>query len=133
MYYKNFRARLKGGYFVREPVPSYQIHGKKGSFLKTRADVQETSLQAKMKPDVVGYGMEPVSEQGLLHTEKNGVIIRERVPTLSGNYMNYFEGMHRAITANMIEPVTADDGIRVMRIIEAGFQSNASGKVISIV
>ena len=41
LYYTTFRVRLKAGFFVREAVPSYIIHGKIGSFLKPRGDVQE--------------------------------------------------------------------------------------------
>ncbi|MEJ0033859.1 MAG: Gfo/Idh/MocA family oxidoreductase [Bacteroidota bacterium] len=71
LYYKNFRVRLHSSYFVREPVPSYVVYGRLGSFLKTRGDVQEAKLQAGEKPTKEGW-TEPESEQGLLHTENMG-------------------------------------------------------------
>jgi len=49
-----------------------------GSFLKTRADIQESKLQAGEKPTKEGWA-EPDSEQGLLHTEKDGKVIKEKI------------------------------------------------------
>jgi hypothetical protein len=30
LYYDTFRVRLKASFFVRESIPAYQVHGKKG-------------------------------------------------------------------------------------------------------
>jgi hypothetical protein len=38
-------VRLKASFFVREAIPAYQVHGKKGSFLKPREDGQEAVLK----------------------------------------------------------------------------------------
>jgi scyllo-inositol 2-dehydrogenase (NADP+) len=131
LYYKNFRVRLHSGYFVREPVPSYVIYGRKGSFLKTRADVQEAKLQAGEKPTIEGW-YESETEQGFLHTEVNGKIVKEEVYTLSGNYYEYYDGVYQAIAHNKPMPVTADDGINVMRVIDAVYLSSKQGKVITL-
>ena len=40
--------------------------------------------------------------------------------------------MYQAIANNESEPVTAQDGINVMKIIEAAFQSNDQKKVIDL-
>lgn len=131
-YYPDLRVRLKAGYQVREPIPSYVVHGRKGSFLKSRGDVQEALLLDNQKPNLTDWGTEPVSEQGLLHTEKDGKLIREKVPTLQGNYYDYYNGVYEAIAHNKPMPVTAEDGIRVMQIIDAALQSNAEGKLIRL-
>lgn len=132
LYYPAFRVRLKAGYFIRETVPAFQLHGKKGSFLKPRGDVQEASLLKGIKPNEPGYGIEPVEMEGIIHTEKNSVEIREKVKTLSGNYMDYYEGIYEAISQNTPEPVTAQDGVNVMRLIEAAIKSNAEGCVVKL-
>jgi scyllo-inositol 2-dehydrogenase (NADP+) len=130
-YYEKFRVRLHSGYYVREPVPSYVIYGRDGTFLKSRADVQETKLQAGEKPTKEGWG-EPESERGLLHTEKNGKVIKEKIPTLPGNYYAYYDGVYEAIANGKDMPVTADDGIRVMKVIDAVYKSSKEGKVIKL-
>lgn len=129
-YYKNLRVRLKGGLFVRESMPGFIVHGTKGSFLKNRTDVQEINLVAGKVPDTPDWGTEPESEQGLLHTEKDGRIIREKVQSLQGNYYDYYDQVYKAITEGTPMPVTADDGINVMRIIESAIQSCNEKKVI---
>ncbi len=132
LYYPTKRIRLKAGYLMREPVPSYIVHGTKGSFLKSRADVQEALLLKGFKPDTADWGTEPATEQGLLHTEKNGDIIRERIPTLQGNYFEFYNQLYKALKNEGTLPVTAQDGVNVMRIIEAAFKSSEEGIVVEI-
>lgn len=132
LYYTNFRLRLKAGFFVREPNPSYMIHGKKGSFLKSHGDLQEDELKLGNKPNLTTWGTEKENQEGLLHTEIDGKIIREKVPTLQGNYYDFFDGVYEAIINGKSEPVTAQDGVNVMQIIEAAFQSNEQKRVIDL-
>lgn len=130
--YPSFRIRLKAGYIVRELLPSYIFHGTKGSFLKSRGDIQEPSLLKGMKPNTIDWGAEPESEQGLLHTEKDGAVIREKIPTLNGNYFDFYDGVYHALTIDKSMPVTVDDGINVMRIIEAAIKSNQLKSAVSL-
>jgi predicted dehydrogenase len=124
------RVRLRASYFAREPVPSYILHGTKGSFLKTRADVQEATLQLGKKPVGSDWGTEPQSEKGILHTEVDGKVIRESVKSLQGNYFDYYEGVYKAIVNNQAPPVTAADGVLVMKVIEAAFRSHHEKRII---
>jgi scyllo-inositol 2-dehydrogenase (NADP+) len=132
LYYPGFRVRLKSGYIVREPLAAFVVHGSKGSFLKSRADVQEADLLAGIKPNLTDWGTEPEKERGLLHTEKDGQPIREYVPSRQGNYYDFYDGVYNSLTQGDPMPVTVDDGINVMRIIEAAITSNAEKRVISL-
>lgn len=132
LYYTDFRVRLKAGFFVREPIPSYVLHGKKGSFLKPRGDVQEDDLKLGRKPNLTNWGKELPANEGLLHTELNTEIVREKIPTLHGNYYDFFEGLYQSITNNSVEPVTAQDGINVMKIIEAVIKSSQTKQLINL-
>ena len=132
LFYENLNVRLKASFFVREMLPSYVLHGKKGSFLKPRGDIQEDELKLGKKPNSTDWGKEPENLQGILHTEIEGEIIREKVPTLLGNYTDLFEGLYQSITQNIEEPVTAQDGENVMLIIEKAIESNELKKVVSV-
>ncbi|MEN9685068.1 MAG: hypothetical protein RLZZ28_854 [Bacteroidota bacterium] len=132
LYYPTMRVRLKSGYQVREPYPSFAVHGRKGSFLKSRADVQETLLAANQPPNLNEWGTEPLAEQGLLHTEKEGAVIREKIPTLQGNYYHYYEGIFQSIRKQEPVQVSASDGILVMQIIEAAQQSSRERRVVDL-
>ncbi|WP_418264378.1 Gfo/Idh/MocA family oxidoreductase [Flavobacterium faecale] len=124
LFYPDFRVRLKAGFFNREMIPSFILQGKKGSFFKHRGDVQEDQLKRNHKPNLTNWGTEDKALEGLLHTEIDGKVIRKKIPTLQGNYYDFFDGMYQAIANNTTEPVTAQQGIQVMQIIEAVIQSN---------
>lgn len=132
LYYPNLRVRLKSGFFVREAIPAYSIHGKKGSFLKQRGDLQEDALKLSEKPNLQTWKAEVEGNEGILHTEINGAIIREKVQTELGNYNDYFEGVYQSIAFDAKELVTAQDGVNVMRIIEAALQSSNQKKAIDL-
>jgi predicted dehydrogenase len=132
LFYPSHRVILKCSYYVREAMPGYQLHGTLGSFIKHKTDVQETDLLASKKPGRTDWGKEPESQQGLLHTEKDGKVVKEYIPSLQGNYADYYEGMYRAIRNNAEVPVTGEEGKRVIRIIEAAIKSNKEKKVVEI-
>ena len=130
--YEDVRVRLKSSFFVREANPAYTIHGKKGSVLKPRGDVQEDELKIGKKPNRENWGTEPDQLQGILHTEIEGNPVREKIKTLQGNYFEFFDGVYDSIINNKREPVTAQDGIKVMQIIEAAIASNIHKKIINL-
>jgi scyllo-inositol 2-dehydrogenase (NADP+) len=132
LYYADKRVNLHAGFFNREQLPGYIIQGRKGSFFKARADVQEDTLKTGAKPNLADWGTEPEEKSGLLHTEANGEVVRKTIPTLQGNYYELFEGVYKAITEGATEPVTAEDGARVMKIIDAAIESSAQRKVINL-
>ena len=132
LYYPRLRVRLKSGYHYREPIPAYTLFGTRGSFHKSRADVQERDLQSGISPASPDWGIEPKDEEGWLHTETNEGVIRENWPTEPGNYLHYYEAIHQCIRERAPIPVSADAGIQVMRIIEAALQSSSQQKVIPL-
>ncbi len=132
LFYPNQRVILKSSYYVREPLPGNILNGTKGTFFKSKADVQEKQLKDGKKPGGSVWGKELESEKGLLHTEKEGKIIKEYIPTLNGDYMEYYEGIYIAIRDGGPIPVTAEDGTKVIKIIEVALQSNLEKRVISV-
>lgn len=132
LFYQSHKVILKSSYFVREALPGNILHGTKGSFIKTKADVQEKQLLECKKPNSIDWGTEPESDKGLLHTEINGKIIKEFIPTLKGDYMEYYNGMYEAIRNNKPIPVTAEDAMNVIKIIEIIKKSSTLKKVIEL-
>lgn len=132
LYYPNLRVRLKASYSVREALPGYIIHGLKGSFIKPKTDVQEALLQAGNIPGGKDWGREPETEKGLLHTEIDGIEERKYIDSEQGNYDDYYSGIYEAIRNNKPVPVTAEEGMKVIRIIETAFESSEAQKVIQL-
>ncbi len=132
LYYPNLRVRVKSSYLVREALPAFILHGSKGSFLKSRADIQEAALQAHTLPQSPGWGEEPVEEEGLLHTEINGEVVRKKIPTMAGNYYDYYDGVYQALSNNKPVPVPVEDALEIIRIIREAKKSSNEGRVVKL-
>jgi predicted dehydrogenase len=132
LFYNHFRVRLHSSLLVREPLPAYILHGKKGSFIKAKTDVQEVALQAGKIPNTPDWGKEPENEKGFLHTERNGEIIKKPISSEPGNYIEYYDRIYKAMRLQQPLPVTAEEGLNVIRIITAAYKSNREKKVVGI-
>lgn len=132
LFYPDHRVTLKSSYYVREPMPGYQLHGTLGSFIKHKTDIQETDLQGHKKPGGNDWGIEPESQKGLLHTEKNGRIIKEYIQSEKGNYGDYYAAVYESVRKDKPMPVTGDEGKNVIQIIEMAFRSNNEKQVIEL-
>ena len=132
LYYPKLRVRIKSSYLVREPLPGYILHGSKGSFIKPKTNIQEESLQQNKVLGKSDWGIEPESERGLLHTEKDGKVIKEYISSEHGNYGDYYNGIYEAIRNDKPVPVSAEDGLKVIKIIEGAFKSSNEKKVVEI-
>lgn len=127
LYYANKRVRLHAGFYNREALPGYVLQGTLGSFMKARADVQEDQLKAGMKPGDAGWGQEDDAFRGLLHTAAGGKIIRQHIPTLPGDYRDFYEALYQSFIMDAPLAVSTTDAIAVMKIMDAALQSQANG------
>jgi len=132
LYYTDMRVRLHSSYLVREALPGYILHGTKGSFIKAKTNVQEEALDKGIVPGEDNWGIEPESEKGLLHTEKHGEVIKKYISSERGAYADYFTEIYKAIRENCKAPVTAEEGLNVIKIINAAFKSSKNKKVITL-
>ena len=132
LYYDKMRVRVKSSYVVREPLPGYVFHGLQGSFIKPKTNIQEEMLQAGKVPGTADWGTEPESERGLLHTGIDGKEIREYISSEQGNYGDYYQGIYEAIRNGKPLPVTAEEGLSVIKIIEAAYESNKTNRVVEL-
>jgi scyllo-inositol 2-dehydrogenase (NADP+) len=115
---------LKAGMLVREPGPRYAIHGRLGSFIKSGEDPQEALLRKGVLPTAAGWGQESPDIYGLLHTESNGKMIKERYPSLAGNYGGFYDDLYRTIRKGDPLNVKPEQGYNVIRLIELATESH---------
>ncbi|CAH8283684.1 putative dehydrogenase [Mariniflexile fucanivorans] len=130
LFYPSHRVILKSSYYVREALPGYIIHGTNGSFIKPKTDVQEKDLQSGKIPGTCNWGTESDKDNGWLHTEMDGEIIKKHIPTLKGDYMAYYDGIYETLRNNKQVPVSAEEGLNVIKIIELALKSHKERKVI---
>ncbi|RLJ77761.1 Gfo/Idh/MocA family oxidoreductase [Pedobacter alluvionis] len=105
---------------VVNPQPGFILHGVNGSFIKHRTDIQEEQLLAGMKLTDPGYGVEPANKDGLLTTiDVGGNKTEEIIKSEVGSYLPLFEAVYQAITNNQPYPVTREDVLAQLEIIES--------------
>jgi scyllo-inositol 2-dehydrogenase (NADP+) len=130
LYYHEVKVTLKAGYLVRLPGPRYLLHGTEGSFLKWGTDPQEEQLKAGILPGGPDWGRESEEHWGVLDTTVKGLDYREKMESLPGNYLAYYDTIYRALTSGQPPGVTATEGRDVIRIIEAALKSDQERKAI---
>ena len=130
LFYDPLTVTLKASYLVKEPGPRYLLHGTLGSFVKSGSDPQEEALIAGAVPGGEGWGIEITDNWGILHTDHNGVSSRTRFKTLPGNYMKFYDYLYESIISGQKPPVTAEDGLNVIRVIETAYRSHYEKRVV---
>lgn len=130
--YPDVKVSLRAGYLMREETPRYYIHGTEGSFVKHGLDPQEELLKTGAVPAGADWGKEPESEWGILNTNIQGLHCRGKIETLPGNYMAFYDDIHRSLTQHTRPQTDAASVLPVIRIIEAAFESSRRGEVIRL-
>lgn len=119
MEYPTHLAIIKSSYLVKADLPRYIIHGTNGSFVKYGLDPQEQALKDKRDPRSPDWGAESESTWGTLTTTTE---VR-KIPTLPGNYAAFYKNVCAAIRKGAGLSVSAEQGARVIQLIEACQQS----------
>jgi len=132
LYYPGLRVRLKASNLVRELSTAYMLYGTKGSFFQQRSDLQEQQLLEGAIPSFEPWCIAPSSADGLLHTEINGEEVRKEMHSTPGNYIGYFQDLYLTLTEKAPNPVTGEEGLRNIKIIEAALQCVAEKRLIEL-
>jgi predicted dehydrogenase len=123
--YPTMRVKLSASCLVSGGAPRYMLHGSLASFEKQGLDMQESQLKAGLLPGAVGFGLDPVP--GLLHHSVNDLVSSEEIVMPLGQYTNYYAAVRDAALGLAKNPVTAEEGVFIMQVLEAAQQSAAIG------
>ena len=111
---------LTASMLVADPQAAFVMHGRSGSYIKQRSDVQEEQLLAGMKLTDPGYGVEPEDKQGMLTCiAEDGSKSQQWVPAEVGSYLPLFDDVYRSIVYNESFPVTREQVLTQLQILEA--------------
>lgn len=102
----------------------FTLHGTLGSYEKWGFDPQENALQAGQTFGTPGFGSEPQNAWGVLTLPDAQP---EPVPTLRGDYREYYANVRDAILGRAKLQVTVRDAWCVARLIELARESSKSG------
>ncbi|MFK3740646.1 oxidoreductase [Massilia sp. TN1-12] len=118
-YADGLRVELGASMLAAAPRPRVVLHGTRGSYVKPSLDPQEAALKAGLLPDgSARWGVDV--EDGIATIEEDGTLVTRPVPTPDGAYPAYYAGVRDAILGKGPNPVTAEQALTVMRLLDAG-------------
>ncbi|MCP3712819.1 oxidoreductase [Paraburkholderia sp. CNPSo 3274] len=113
-------------------APRFAIHGTRGSYLKNGLDTQEDQLKDGLRPGQPGFGAG--NEAGRLHVLRDdGQEADLDVPNAAGNYADLYRALAAAIREGKPFPVSPQDAIDVMTLVELAMQSAQEGRTLAFV
>ncbi len=108
-----------------------RVYGEKGSFTSYGTDVQVEAIYAGKRPadDLTGWGYEAQPNWGTLNTGQGS----ERVPSEQGAYHAYYEAFAKAVRDGSEPPVTPEQAIEVLAVMDAAFISARENRVVDVI
>jgi len=128
LHYADKEVLLHSSPFCAAPTQRFVLQGTLGSYHKYGLDPQEEALRAGELPGSPGWGLEPASRHGSLHTEQE----THGLPTLAGNYQLFYQQLADALQHRRPPPVTPADALRGIRLIELAYRSHAQGRTLEV-
>ncbi len=128
--YGPLRVILHSSMMTTIPGPALEVQGALGAFVKFDMDTQEEMLKAGRTPGDAGWGNDPGI--GTFTPIVNNLPGQaESIIATPGNYLAYYEAVAQAIRENAPNPVTGEDALKVMKLLELGFVSSREGRRIN--
>jgi len=121
-YGKGPQVYITTSYLAAESSSAYVLHGTQGSFRKERSDVQEDQLNEGMSPLHPDFGRESDADEGLLtYFAASQEKLIEKVPARSSNFSDLFELVFQHIRNDQPYPITEEQVIAQLEILEQPF------------
>ncbi|WP_394687545.1 oxidoreductase [uncultured Xanthomonas sp.] len=129
--YPRLRVVLHAGSLVAANGLRFALHGSGGSYVKHGLDTQEAQLRAGVAPGAPGWGEDPLPGQ-LRLVGADGTHAVQTLPAPRGDYRDCYAAFREAIAGRAPAPVDAAQALAVMRLLEAGVRSAASGCSVTL-
>jgi predicted dehydrogenase len=126
--YDRLRVILHASLLAPGGVARTLIHGTRASWMKRDVDVQERQLVAGMRPDAVGFGIDP--NPGILYDGATGEQTAISAP--AGNEFAYYVGIREAMLGRQPNPVSSEQATAVMAVLEKSFESGEKGQTLPL-
>jgi predicted dehydrogenase len=111
--------------------PRFSVHGTRGSYVKFGLDTQEDQLKAGLRPGQAGFG--GGNAAGTIRAQEGERLVESQVPTREGEYAAFYRAVAQAVKNGDPFPVTPQDAVDVMTIIELAHESARTGTRVPFV
>ncbi|WP_416137677.1 oxidoreductase [Halomonas sp. HK25] len=125
--YDGLRVTLQASSLVAEPTPRFRVHGTRGSYVTFGLDPQEAWLKAGKAP-APGWGDDPQAGRLMLAEREGESAEGLEYPNLPGDWPAYYAGIAEALLRGTPPPVTLDEAMDVMTLLETGLDSYRQGR-----
>ena len=124
LYYESpFKVSIKSSYFRVTKRPSFELYGKRGSFIKQTTDRQEEHLKLFYMPSNDDFGVDLPEHYGTLtYYDDEGNYHEEKVVSEVGDYGRIYQGVYDSIINGKEKIVKDKETIRQIEILEEGIQ-----------
>jgi predicted dehydrogenase len=116
--YPDMRVTLEASLLDAGALPRSVLYGTEGTWAKYGADVQETQLQEKMSPLNPAFGVD--ASKTIFYGGDGSTV---ELNSVAGNQLGFYSAVRDAIVNGTEPPVSLDDALAVMTILDASFQS----------
>ncbi|HEY0779497.1 MAG TPA: Gfo/Idh/MocA family oxidoreductase [Gemmatirosa sp.] len=120
------RSHLMASALAGQPGARFRVSGSAGAYVKFGLDPQEAALAAGGRPGARVWGEEPEAAWGTLGAGEQG----RRVRTEAGAYERFYAGVRDAIREGAAPPVSIEDAVAGLAVIEAALRSSREGVVV---
>ena len=127
--YPKLRVVLHAGSLVPAQQLRFAVHGTRASYVKHGLDPQESVLRKGGIPGQPGWGIDPLP--GVLCTATADGVKTEAVQGIPGDYVRYYAEMRDAILHGGPAPVTPQQALEVMAMLEWALQSSTTRREIA--
>ncbi|SDZ97905.1 oxidoreductase [Variovorax sp. YR216] len=123
------RVVLHATTLAAHAAPRYIVHGTRGSYIKRGVDPQEDALRAGGRPTDAAWGADPVDGE-LTVCAADGRMQTRKLPTKAGDYVAYYAALRDAILGKGPNPVSPDQAVELMELLDLGRQSATEGRAL---
>jgi predicted dehydrogenase len=117
-YPEGLRAILAQSMLAPDPRPHYRVQGTRGVYVKYALDPQEALLRAGHPVGGNDWGVEPEKDWGTMTLWNGGELTQQKIPTLRGDYRDFYTQVRDAVLGNAKPPVTTDQALQLMYTLE---------------
>jgi predicted dehydrogenase len=127
LHYGDKQVVLSASPYMAAENPRFVAQGEHATYIKQGLDGQEEGLKNGANPLQAEFGQEAAHLWGRLHTAEGS----SAIPTLQGEYLDFYRQLLDALRHQAPVPVAMADGVEVIRLITLAEQSAAEGRRVS--
>jgi predicted dehydrogenase len=137
---KGMLAHCRTSYLACINAPRFLLHGTRGSFKKHGLDPQEPALDGGAKVPRLGspevWLQEKESAWGRLVVapvpSDPAMLVEQNIKTELGDYRGFYANVRDAVLGAAPPAVTAEDGYRVIKLLELARKSSSEGRTLQV-